>query len=51
MLCGVVGRGEVFTARDGDGAEPGFVGIIAVLAITDEGVFSGRIVSFAGDLL
>lgn len=37
-------------ARDCDSAEPGFVGIFTVCAISGEGVF-GRICCFAWDLL
>lgn len=32
------GSGEIFTAGNGDGAEPGFVGVGAVVAVAGEGV-------------
>lgn len=45
-----VGGGEIGAAGDGDGAEPGDVGGVAVGAVLGEGVLRRR-GGFAGDLL
>lgn len=38
-----VGRGrKVCAARDGDGAEPGFIGVGAIVTVAGQGILGGR---------